>query len=432
MSMSVVRRLFLFSISLLIIAASVTIIQSQVSFAKDTANKDDFEYIEEFSNVISLLEAYYVDNVSEDTLLQGAINGLFLSLDPHSGYMNASSYKEFKESSSGRYFGVGLVISRSESAIVVVSPIKGSPAFKAGLKAGDIIIKIDNTLTGSLSTTDAAKMIRGPIKTKVRITVVRDGEKDPLVFTLVRDEIVQEIVESKKYGVNVGYISLSTFNDQQSYNKLARAFTNMDKQGVEGFVLDLRGNGGGFLDEAIKIASIFLPENSLVVYTEGRSGQRSNYTTRRVSYTTGKPVVILVDEGSASASEIVAGALQDHNRALVIGGVTFGKASVQTLFPLDTGSAVKLTIARYYTPNGRSIQGVGIAPDVPVAKGLIQYEKPAFILRESDLSNTLQSNSTALDSRTTMDEKVDSDLQLETAINVLKGMIISEKRRQGK
>ncbi len=426
-----VKRLFLFSVSLLLIAVSIVTIQSQVSFAKDTTGKntnDNFEYIEEFSNVISLLEAYYVDNVSESTLLQGAINGLFLSLDPHSGYMNASSYKEFKDASTGRYFGVGLVISRGESSIVVVSPIKGSPAFKAGLKAGDIIIKIDNTLTSGVTTTEAAKMIRGPIKTKVRLTIVRDGEKEPLVFTLVRDEIVQEIVESEKYGKNVGYISLSTFNDQQAYEKLAKEFARMDKSGVDGFILDLRGNGGGFLDEAIKISSIFLPANSLVVYTEGRNGQRSNYTTRRVNYSTQKPTVVLVDEGSASASEIVAGALQDHNRALIVGGVTFGKASVQTLFPLDTGSAVRLTIARYYTPAGRSIQGVGIAPDVPVAKGTIQYEKPAFILRESDLSNTLDSNSTALDSATITDAKVDSDLQLETAINILKGMIISQQR----
>lgn len=431
----------LFSLAMVILVAFALFLgisQLQKAGVVHAAKPDDrFNELENFSQALSIIQNNYVENVTDSELIEGAIKGMLQSLDPHSAYYNPDQYKAFMVDMTGEFGGLGMTISNVENAITVIAPIEDTPAYKAGLKPNDIIYMIDNTSTAGMNTDEAVKLMRGKPGTSVTLTVIRKGESKPLVFTLVRDIIK---VKSVKYSLiqgNIGMIRLTSFQEK-SGDEVKNAMQALEKQGATGFILDLRSNPGGSLNEAVNIASLFLPTNKVVVSTKDREGNGTSLNTKSFTYrNTKQPLVILVNEGSASASEIVAGAMQDHNRGVVVGTNTFGKASVQTLIDLRNGGAMKLTTARYFTPNGRSIQGVGIEPDVVVPQGKIVYSDiPSMMLKEKDLARHLVGeNETAKQPAASkaphgsmeVSTDVETDLQLQSAIQMIKGLNLYNK-----
>ena len=383
----------LFSVSLL--AMTVFALALGFNQLKDTSEvhaakqEDKFEELENFSQVINLIKSSYVEDVQDSTLMQGAIKGMLLELDPHSSYFSPEQYKAFMTDMKGEFGGLGMTVGMQNGFVTVIAPIEDTPAYHAGLKAGDVIMNINDADTTGMSTDDAVQLMRGKPKTSVKLTLARKGETKPLVFTILRDIIHIKSVKYQMIGTDIGYVRFTNFQENSS-SEVKDALEALAKQGATGTILDLRNNPGGSLSEAVKVASLFLPSNKAVVITKNRSGREQTLNTRSISYRdTDKPLVILVNEGSASASEIVAGAIQDYNRGMIIGTTTFGKASVQTVFDLRNGGAIKLTTARYYTPNNRAIQGVGIVPDVEVQQGQIVYENSPHSIKERDLDGHL-------------------------------------------
>lgn len=331
--------------------------------------KDDFKILKTFSDIIGLVEKNYVEAVDIDSLVEGAIKGMLSSLDPHTGYMNRQNYDSLREETSGEFGGLGIEITLKEGVLTVVAPIEDSPAFKAGVKAGDQIIKIEDEFTKNLSLEDAVKRMRGPKGTSVTISVARKGRKDLIPVKVLRDIIKVKSVRFRSLGDGFGYIRLAQFQDGSS-EEFRKALKELDglngDVSLKGLVVDVRNNPGGLLNQAIRIADLFLKEG-VVVYTEGRlESQKQKFYAHNDGIEPDYPIIILVNEGSASASEIIAGALQDHGRALIMGTQTFGKGSVQTVLPMESGDALRLTTALYYTKSGRSIQAQGIKPDIEV------------------------------------------------------------------
>jgi carboxyl-terminal processing protease len=326
--------------------------------------RQDYESLEVFSNILSIVKKNYVEDVETKNLVSGAINGMLHSLDPHSAYLTPDLYKELQSDTQGRFGGLGIEITVRGGILTVVSPIEDTPAAKAGIKPGDQIFKIEEEFTKDMTLVEAVKKMRGLKGTKINLSVRREGVADLLDFTLVRDIIRVQSVRSRTLEPGYGYVRLAQFQER-SDRDLQRALEKLlaEKSGLKGLVLDLRNNPGGLLTQAVRVSDIFL-DTGLIVYTEGRiETQKQKYFAQKEGTWLDFPVVVLVNGGSASASEIVAGALQDHNRAVVLGTKTFGKGSVQTILPLDDNSALRLTTARYFTPKGRSIQATGIVPD---------------------------------------------------------------------
>ena len=329
---------------------------------------DDYKILKTFTDVIGLVEKNYVEKVDLNNLVEGAIKGMLLVLDPHTSYMNKELYKSLKEETAGEFGGLGIEINVKDGMLTVVSPIEDSPAFRVGVKSGDQIVKIGDEFTKNLTLEDAVKKMRGPKGTSVKIFVARKGRKDLLPFSIVRDVIKVKSVRYRNLGAGYGYIRLAQFQDASSseFQNALQKLGGEDGKGIKGLIIDVRNNPGGLLNEAIRIADLFLKEG-VVVYTEGRlESQKQKYYAHDDSNEPEYPIILLVNEGSASASEIIAGALQDHKRALVLGKQTFGKGSVQTVLPMEDGDALRLTTALYYTKNGRSIQAEGIKPDIEV------------------------------------------------------------------
>jgi len=328
--------------------------------------KETYENIEVFTNVLSLVQKNYVDQVTTKQLIDGAITGMLNALDPHSSYLAPEMYKELQVDTRGSFGGLGIEITTRNSLLTVVSPIEDTPAYRAGIKAGDVILKIDEEFTKDMALVEAVKRMRGPQGTSVRLTLRRESMANVLQLTLVREVIKIQSVKSRILDKNYGYIRITQFQER-THDDLQTHFARIEKENgapVSGLVLDLRNNPGGLLTQAIKVADEFI-ESGLVVYTDGRlENQKQKYFAHKAGSHLEFPMIVLVNAGSASASEIVAGALQDHKRALVLGTQTFGKGSVQTILPLDESAAIRLTTARYYTPNGRSIQATGITPDI--------------------------------------------------------------------
>ncbi len=344
-----------------------------------------------FGDVLSIVQSSYVEEVNVDNLMKGAINGMIQTLDPHSSYLTPDMLKQVEVETKGAFGGLGIEIGMKDGFLTVIAPIEDTPAAKAGLQAGDKIVRIENESTKNLNVMDAVKRLRGEPGTKVSITIVRESLPEPKVYSITRDIIKIRSVKSKSMGDGIGYIRLTQFQ-QDSHQEVNRALQGFlkEKQGLKGLILDLRNNPGGLLDQAVKVADEFI-ESGLIVYTDGRvEAQKMKYVAHKEGTYSGFPIVVLVNAGSASASEIVAGALQDHGRAIIIGQRTFGKASVQTILPLDDGSALRLTTARYYTPNGRSIQAKGIEPDIVVGDGKEPPEGHAGMLREKDIERHLR------------------------------------------
>ncbi len=359
------RRLLVF----VVLAIALFFVFSGYGGKRAQALPDDaYEQLQIFANVLAIVQKNYVEPVTTKQLVQGAISGMLSSLDPHSAYLTPDLYKDLQVETRGTFGGLGLEITIKDGVLTVVSPIEDTPAYRAGIKAGDQIIKINDNFTKDMSLTEAVKQMRGPKGTTVRLTIHREGVPQLFTVTLTRDIIRIQSVKFKTLKNGIGDIRITSFQENTDENvhealeKLAKA----DGGKIKGLILDLRDNPGGLLNQAVRVAGEFL-NGGLVVYTEGRTeSQQQKYFAQSHPNFYAFPMVVLVNSGSASASEIVAGALQDHRRAVIVGTQTFGKGSVQTILPLDDRSALRLTTARYYTPNGRSIQAVGITPDVIV------------------------------------------------------------------
>jgi carboxyl-terminal processing protease len=340
-----------------------------------------------FAEVFGRVKSDYVEPVEDKKLINEALTGMLAGLDPHSTFMDADAYKDLQAGTQGEFGGLGIEVAMEEGLVKVVTPIEDSPAYKAGLKTGDLIMKLDDTQVRGLTLNDAVKKMRGKPDTKILLTVLRKGEAKPLTFNLTRAIIKTQSVKNKYIEPGYGYVRITQFQEHTGKD-LAKALISLQAQNkgpFKGFVLDLRNNPGGLLDAAVGVSAAFLPKDDLVVYTEGRvSDSKMRLSATPFDYARrGKgdylkdvpadykktPMVVLINEGSASASEIVAGALQDHKRATILGIQSFGKGSVQTILPMNNGSAIKLTTARYFTPNGRSIQAKGIVPDINVEDG---------------------------------------------------------------
>ncbi|HWP34359.1 MAG TPA: S41 family peptidase [Thermodesulfobacteriota bacterium] len=345
-----------------------------------------YEDLRIFTDVLALVQRNYVEKPNNKELIYGAIKGMLETLDPHSSFMTPEVYREMQVETKGEFSGIGIEITTKDDRIVVVAPIEDTPAFKAGIQAGDQIVRIDGKSTKGMSLPDAVKLMRGPKGTTVRLTIAREGHPEPLEFTITRATIAVKSVKAKLLEPGYAYIRLTQFQERTADDLLA-ALERFEKGGLKGLVLDLRNNPGGLLDQAVKVADIWL-DSGLIVYTDGRiENQRMEFHAHRDGVTRDYNMVVLVNEGSASASEIVAGALQDAGRAVVVGTQTFGKGSVQTIIPLSDGSALRLTTARYYTPKGRSIQAKGITPDIVVEAGTYVAARPSGreVIRERDL-----------------------------------------------
>ena len=339
--------------------------------------KETYENIEVFTNVLALVQKNYVDPVSTKQLIDGAITGMLTALDPHSAYLPPDLYKELQVDTRGSFGGLGIEITTKSNVLTVVSPIEDTPAYRAGVKPGDQIIKIEDEFTKDMPLVEAVKKMRGPRGTKIHLTLRREGVPNLIELTLTREVIKIQSVKSHMLEKGYGYIRITQFQERTD-DDLARALSNLEHEHggpIGGLILDLRSNPGGLLMQAVKVSDEFV-DSGLVVYTDGRlESQKQKYFAHKAGSRTDFPLIVLVNGGSASASEIVAGCLQDHKRALVLGTQTFGKGSVQTILPLDESAAIRLTTARYYTPNGRSIQATGITPDVIVDNAPITQAK---------------------------------------------------------
>ncbi|MBU3725526.1 MAG: S41 family peptidase [Burkholderiaceae bacterium] len=372
---------------------------------RDTRASLPIEGLRQFADVYGAIKANYVESVEDKKLITEAISGMLTGLDPHSSYLDADAFKELQEGTQGEFGGLGLEVGTEDGFVRVVSPIEGTPAEKAGVKAGDLIIKIDEKATKGLALNDAVKLMRGKPKTSVTLTISRKGQTKPLVFTIVRDIIQIQSVRSKMLEPGFGYLRITQFQEHTVEN-LVKHFNQLAQQGpLNALVLDLRNDPGGLLTGAIGVSAAFLPEKVLVVSTDGRQedAKRKYHATVNDYYRSGRddplaklsplaktvPMVVLVNSGSASASEIVAGALQDHQRAKILGTQTFGKGSVQTILPLTSNTAIKLTTARYFTPKGQSIQAKGIAPDLWVEETADGAVVDRLRVREADLNRHL-------------------------------------------
>lgn len=424
---------------------SIFIISSQRHSSAE-GKGSDYESIELFTDVMAIIKKSYVEDVDTKKLVYGAINGMLSSLDPHSSFMPPDTYKEMKIDTKGAFGGLGIEISIKDGVLTVISPIEDTPAFKAGIKSGDMILKIDDKFTKDLNINDAVKRMRGQKGSKVILTIMREGFDKPKEFPIVRDIIQVKSVRFHLTDGGYGYVRIAQFQEKtdEDLSKALKAMKEEYKGELKGLVLDMRNDPGGLLDQAVKVADHFVPEGQMIVYTEGREkDSKMQFTAKKGGKEAGYPIVVIINGGSASASEIVAGALQDHKRAIILGTQSFGKGSVQTIIPLSDDSGLRLTTARYYTPKGRSIQAKGITPDIvveavelPKASG----KKDAMHLREKDLENHFETEgksgaedvkkdetkSDKKDEKTEkipqkLEENLKTDYQVLRALDLLKG-----------
>ena len=462
-------------VSVGVLAGAMTTVSLQ-TVARGAMTPLPLEEIQQLSAVFGLVKTDYVEPVDDKKLITDAISGMVSSLDPHSQYFDKKSFAEFREGTSGRFVGVGIEITQEDGLIKVISPIEGSPAFRAGLKTNDLITKIDDTAVKGLSLSDAVKKMRGEPNTKVMLTILRKDESRSFPVTILREEIKTQSVKGKMIEPGYGWIRLSQFQERtvDDFVRKAEELYKADPH-LKGLVLDLRNDPGGLLDAAVAVSAAFLPENVTVVSTNGQLAESKAiykaapefYARRGIGDPLKRlpaalktvPLVVLVNEGSASASEIVAGALQDHKRATIMGSQTFGKGSVQTVRPLGPDTGIKLTTARYYTPSGKSIQATGIVPDVMVDVMIDETAEgspfAALRMREADLEKHLGSGQgeevkdavrekAREEARKRLEEEskkplaerkmpefgTDKDFQLTQALNQLKGATVLASKTQ--
>lgn len=376
---------------------------------------DIYEHMEIFAEVLRQIEDNYVEPQNPQNLIYGAIKGMVQGLDPHSSFMTKEEHQDLLIETKGSFPGVGIELSIRDNILTVMAPIEGTPAYEAGIKSGDKILKIDDQTTIDMTLTEAVKRIRGPKGTNVKLTIGREGVEKPLEFVITRDVIPLKSVRSYRFDSSIGYLRILYFQGNTS-EELASHLDQLDEEGaLKGLILDLRGNPGGLLPQAIEVSDEFL-DSGLIVSTKGRNNEQDmQVSAQKNKKERNYPIIVLVNEGSASASEIVAGALQDNKRALILGTRTFGKGSVQTILPLSDGSGLRLTTARYYTPSGRSIQVSGIVPDIEI-KYIPPDEKNdeniSQIVREKDLKGHMLNEKMEEDSKDSVEDSNDLEEHL--------------------
>jgi len=416
-------------------ALSVALLSAPLSGAwaqeeqKDDDPQETYHLLQLFGDVFERVRGDYVEKPSDKDLIEAAITGMLSSLDPHSSYMNADSFKEMRVQTKGEFGGLGIEVTMDKGVIKVVSPIDDTPAFRAGLKPGDLITHLDGEPVLGLTLSEAVDRMRGPVGAEITVTVLRE-DVDPFDVTLTRAVVKIRSVRSR-LEEDIAYVRITSFNEQASsgltkaMTKLKKELTKEDKnRKLKGVVLDLRSNPGGLLDEAIKVSDAFLEQGEIVsIRSEQHPENAQRYNARPGDLTDGLPMVVLINGGSASASEIVSGALQDHGRAILMGTKSFGKGSVQTISPLGEYGAMRMTTARYYTPSGRSIQAVGIEPDISVPQSKIESLEPQSQRRERDLRGALdKDNGKAEDGDEDQAETSPTDYQLTRALDLIRGI----------
>ena len=426
----------LFMILLVFITSKLTLANTEEEKDVDVLPLNE---IRTFTEIFSKIKNDYVENINDKKLLENAIRGMLQGLDPHSAYLDKEAYRELQEGASGKFGGLGIEVGYEDGFVKVISPIDDTPAQRAGVKAGDLIIKLDGKSVKGISLMEAVKMMRGKPGSEIVLTILREGEEKPFNLPVVRDVITVKNIKSETIEPGLMYIRISNFqiHTVDDMRKSLKKLKNENTDNLKGLVLDLRNNPGGLLNAAVGVSDLFL-NNGLIVYTEGRiKDSKLKFTAKPTEVFKNIPIIVLVNGGSASASEIVAGALQDHKRAIIMGERTFGKGSVQTILPMSDETALKLTTARYYTPSGRSIQASGIEPDMIVKN--IQFNVTNSnnmnngLIKEADLSghldNEIAENNIDIDKKAESNSSlVENDYQLYEAINVLKGLSIHLKK----
>ncbi|MBI4690980.1 MAG: S41 family peptidase [Nitrospirae bacterium] len=412
------------------------ILIGRLSVVSVSAEGEAYEDLKVFTEVISIIRRNYVEDVKIKDVVYSAIRGMLNTLDPHSAFMPPETYKEMQVETKGEFGGIGIQIGIKDGVLTVIAPIEDTPAFKAGIIAGDKIVKINGEPTKDISVQDAVNKMRGQKGTSVTITIMREGWKEHKDFTIIRDIIKVKSVKSKVMENNIGYVKINQFQERTA-SDLEEALSNLSQDGVASLILDLRNNPGGLLSSAVDVSGKFLPQGKVVVAIKGRSGEKTEYRTEGGKADEPRreetnpfvtiPMIVLVNQGSASASEIVAGALKDWGRAVVLGVQTFGKGSVQSVIPLSDGSGLRLTTARYYTPKGISIQTTGITPDIVVKVEPKNGAKEHPVVREKDLERHLKNDNEQLEEKPKESEDAipldvgeKDDSQLQRAIDLLK------------
>jgi carboxyl-terminal processing protease len=418
----------------LVAVAAATILvfslRQDLGAAPPANSAETYKQLNLFGEVFERVRADYVDEVSDDTLVESAINGMLTSLDPHSNYLNTKNFNDMKVQTRGEFGGLGIEVSMENGLVKVVSPIDDTPAARAGLKPGDLITHLDNDPVQGMTLPEAVEKMRGLVNSEIKLTIRREG-KEPFDVKLTRATIRIQSVRSHLEGDNIGYIRVTTFNEQTDVG-LNNAMKNLKQQSgnkLLGVILDLRNNPGGLLDQAVAVSDAFLDKGEIVSTRGRRSEDAQRYNARPGDIAAGLPVAVLINGGSASASEIVAGALQDHHRAILLGTKSFGKGSVQTIIPLPGHGAMRLTTARYYTPSGRSIQAKGIDPDIIVEAAKI--EKPPEKGEKVVASDVKRDDSEGAGEQSSVDPSImgtPADYQLTRAVDMLRGIALFNGR----
>tara|TARA_R110002033_G_scaffold14497_2_gene42293 strand:- start:3160 stop:4458 length:1299 start_codon:yes stop_codon:yes gene_type:complete len=429
-----------FILSIIVLVISLNFLHAEEKVDKKE-EQSRFESLSKLTNVIGTVEKYYVDDLKLQEIVNKALKGLMQELDAHSTYMDKKYFKEMQIQTDGEFGGLGITVGMRDGALTVISPIDGTPAYEAGVKSEDIILKIDDKSTLNMSLDEAVSLMRGKPKTPITLTVVRKAERKPLEIKIVRDIIKIESVKAKTIGKDILYLRVTSF-DKNVVDGLTKAIK--DAKGTKGIILDLRNNPGGLLTQAIGTTDLFV-DKGIIVSQKGRDVSSEETFNANYSKTlTRVPLIVLVNGGSASASEIVSGALQDHKRAILVGQKTFGKGSVQVVLPItaDKSEAIKLTIAKYYLPSGRTIQATGITPDVMAYPGeAVKAPDMDFMIKEADLKKHLKSELEKVDGKEKevkkevkkddkkiiTDEDVFKDNQLKTGVDILRSLIITNK-----
>ena len=417
-------------------------IANPISADESSSNKSTYEQLSLFGNIFEQIREKYVEEVDDVELIRAAINGMLTSLDPHSSYLPPSDFDQMQVQTRGEFGGLGIEVTLEEGYVKVVSPIDDTPAFRAGIEAGDLITSVDGESLLGMSLDEAVKLMRGPVGSEIILTIYRESIEEPYDVTIIRDTIKPVVVRHRLEG-DSAYIRLTTFNDQ-TFKGLEKGIKSMINEAgginnINGFVLDLRNNPGGLLSQAIKVSDAFLDKGEIVSTRSKRKGDGDRFNAIRGDLAKGKPIVVIINGGSASASEIVAGALQDHKRAIVLGTKSFGKGSVQTIMPLQGNGAIRLTTSRYYTPSGRSIQAVGVVPDVLVEQTKItdDDDKNSKSRTEANLKGSLKNDSLSDNDKQRLEEEERmlnekaklrrDDYQLSYALDLLKGFSVLQQ-----
>ena len=425
MKKRIVILLVIASFAIGIAAHNITLAEKQGEVQQKQKTDDLYKQLELFSDAVSIIRTDYVEEKKSKDLIYGALKGMLSSLDPYSQFMDPDTYNEMKVETEGEFGGIGIEITIKDEILTIISPVDDTPAYKAGLKAGDKIVKIDGDVIKDLTLIEAVKKLRGKPGTDVNLIVLRESEKKLLEFKITRAIIkIASIKKAEMVEPGIGYIRLSEFQENTPKD-LAEALKKLESDGLKGLVLDLRNNPGGLLDVAVDVGGKFLEEGKVVVSTKGRiEAQNIEFKSRNKNNHLNYPIVVMINGGSASASEIVAGALQDYKRAILLGTKSFGKGSVQTVVPMSDGSAIRLTTSKYYTPNGRSIHGLGIVPDI-----IVEYEERPAKDKEAEketaiLEKLIEGKEKTEQEKADEKKKKELDNQLLRAVDVLKGIVI--------